>query len=341
MTIKKHSYSFLIVDHNSDDRLFVRNTLKDFLKEPSITEADCYSEAQSYLNEPDLHFDAVLLDPTFTEKSTEQVISDILKYGKETPIIILTKDREHSFRSIAYRLGISDYLVKENLTATELYRSVLFNVEHRRTLVDLKESEKRYSDLFHMSPLPMFVINVENFRFLDVNNSAIDHYGYSEDEFLSMTLADIGSDGESEKLQNILKDHDFSQPLDATANHHTKNGDTIYVEIQSNPITFKGQRAHILLAKDITDQVKYIQAIQKQNDKLKDISWVQSHVVRAPLARMMGLIDMLKSDIETDLDKDELFDHLLDSAEEFDKIIHEISKKAEKVDYNIEKARNI
>jgi light-regulated signal transduction histidine kinase (bacteriophytochrome) len=87
--------------------------------------------------------------------------------------------------------------------------------------------------------------------------------------------------------------------------------------------------------------VKFIQTIQKQNDKLKSIAWIQSHIVRAPLARMMGLIDMLKEDIPTDIDEKELLGYLLDSASELDKIIHDISEKAEEVDYNIEKARNV
>jgi len=334
-------YSFLIVDNDPDDRLFVHNALNKHLHHPNLIETDCFSEVKSYLSDPETQFHAVLLDPTLPNYSGEVFVRDMLTLCAGIPIIILTKNIDPSFKATSYRLGISDYLIKENLTSSELYRSVLYNVEHRKTLTDLKDSEKRYTDLFHLSPLPMFVIDVESLFFLDVNNAAINYYGYSEAEFQSMTIKDISPEGDMNKFDELIETNDLSQPITITTHHQKKSGEFIYVEIQTNPIVFKGKNANILLANDITDQVKFIQTIQKQNDKLKSIAWIQSHIVRAPLARMMGLIDMLKEDIPTDIDEKELLGYLLDSARELDKIIHDISEKAEEVDYNIEKARNV
>lgn len=79
---------------------------------------------------------------------------------------------------------------------------------------------------------------------------------------------------------------------------------------------------------DITALNVYIKTIENHNRKLKEISWTQSHVVRAPLARIMGLIDLLQNheDIE---DKCYLLDNILSSARELDAIIRKISSKAE------------
>ena len=81
---------------------------------------------------------------------------------------------------------------------------------------------------------------------------------------------------------------------------------------------------------DITDRKNHLIAIENHNRRLKEIAWTQSHVVRAPLAKVMGLVDMLKN-YRDDLDNiDELFDNILISANELDSIIRDIAVQTEK-----------
>ena len=63
--------------------------------------------------------------------------------------------------------------------------------ERRRAERELRESEATFRQLFHANPLPMFVCDVDSFAFLAVNETALRHYGYAEDEFLAMTLRDL------------------------------------------------------------------------------------------------------------------------------------------------------
>lgn len=81
---------------------------------------------------------------------------------------------------------------------------------------------------------------------------------------------------------------------------------------------------------DITDRVTYIQALERTNKRLKDISWMQSHVVRAPLARLMGLAELLSAD-KLDPEQSDLLSKLMESASELDQVIKEIVKKAENI----------
>jgi hypothetical protein len=74
--------------------------------------------------------------------------------------------------------------------------------------------------------------------------------------------------------------------------HRKKSGELINVEIQLAPFKFKGVESTIGIATDITERLSYIKAIEHQNEKLHKISWMQSHVIRAPLARIMALIPM-------------------------------------------------
>jgi PAS domain S-box-containing protein len=79
----------------------------------------------------------------------------------------------------------------------------------------------------------------------------------------------------------------------------------------------------------------YVEAIEKQNQKLQEIAWIQSHVVRAPLARIMGLIDLLKNHAITDKEKLDAMTYIYDSSVEFDTVIRDIINNTEKVTLSI------
>lgn len=75
--------------------------------------------------------------------------------------------------------------------------------------------------------------------------------------------------------------------------------------------------------------VKTNNAIKKQNEELKSIAWIQSHVVRVPLARLMGLVEILKLDeTSEDLSKEDIVEYISKSAIELDEIIKDITQKA-------------
>jgi light-regulated signal transduction histidine kinase (bacteriophytochrome) len=75
----------------------------------------------------------------------------------------------------------------------------------------------------------------------------------------------------------------------------------------------------------------YIRAIEEQNKKLKEIAWMQSHVVRAPLARIMALINCLRKRRKGEMKTPEVLNHIMGSATELDNIIREIVNKSEQV----------
>ncbi len=87
---------------------------------------------------------------------------------------------------------------------------------------------------------------------------------------------------------------------------------------------------------DITERNRRIKAIQAQNEKLKEIAWTQSHIVRAPLARLMGLVMEIQKNEMSEEESSELMKHILNSAEELDEIIRNIVVKS-KIVLNLEK----
>lgn len=81
-------------------------------------------------------------------------------------------------------------------------------------------------------------------------------------------------------------------------------------------------------ARDITERVQHIEAIEEQNAKLKEIAFIQSHLVRAPLAKIMALSSLVKNDLIEEGELDEVLDHLVTSTEELDEVIRKTTKKA-------------
>lgn len=109
---------------------------------------------------------------------------------------------------------------------------------------------------------------------------------------------------------------------------YDKKGSEYWVSLNMTPVTdHTGKVTHwISIQRDIAESMKYIKAIEEQNKKFKEIAWIQSHMVRAPLARVMGLLDLLKNQRPGD-EMDILIEHLTNSARDLDSVIVKIADK--------------
>jgi PAS domain S-box-containing protein len=125
----------------------------------------------------------------------------------------------------------------------------------QRTAEALSETEARYQILFHKNPLPMWVFDLETLAFLDVNEAAIQKYGYSSEEFLSMTVRDLVEPPELPTMLAHLSGPKARDPARGlTVKHVKKDGGMICVEIDSRVVTFSGREAKLALANDITER---------------------------------------------------------------------------------------
>jgi len=196
----------------------------------------------------------------------------------------------------------------------------------------LHESEEHYKSLFNLNPSPMWVLDSESFRFLQVNEAAIKNYGYTNEEFLSMTVEDIKMEDDMEEFENDLKKNvQQGNPLSIFTRHRRKNKEEFYVEVIFNRIPFKGKTGILTIAEDITIQVDYIKAIEIQNDKLREIAWIQSHKVRSPLSTILGLVDLLNYELPEDELKETLHGILV-SAQKLDNVIRETNENTSAYD---------
>jgi PAS domain S-box-containing protein len=125
----------------------------------------------------------------------------------------------------------------------------------RRAEETLHQSEERSRLLFATIPHPAYVFDVATLEFLEVNNAAVQQYGYSHDEFLGMRTTDIAPADDTERFQRRL--HQQLSLVTGGAGqwkHQSKDGRAIDVEIHFHDINYDSHTARLAIAQDVTER---------------------------------------------------------------------------------------
>jgi PAS domain S-box-containing protein len=134
----------------------------------------------------------------------------------------------------------------------------------------LVASELKFRNFFNLAPIPMWVIDPQTNKFMFVNKAATEHYKYSDQEFLNMTIFDIrrGKDflKESEDVKRI-KEETLNLTQDKTAkynfNHLKKDGERIEVEIYTSPIVINDRKCILVISIDVTERNQFENRLTK------------------------------------------------------------------------------
>ena len=135
-----------------------------------------------------------------------------------------------------------------------------------------RHNEEYYRLLFVANPLPMWVFEIASGRFLAVNREACRRYGYSEAEFLAMTIADIRSPSDAAQLDAIRSLRPAGHRDLGAWRHRRKNGEVIDVEIMSDDIAFSGRDARLVLAKDVTELMRTTSALRESEERFEYVA---------------------------------------------------------------------
>jgi len=112
---------------------------------------------------------------------------------------------------------------------------------------------------FINTPAPMWVYSQETLEFLEVNDAAIEKYGYSRDEFLKMNIRDIRPESEVIKLEMSLKTVALGERVDSGAwLHQDKSGKTFYMHLHGTSFNFEGSNARLVTAFDVDEKISVL-----------------------------------------------------------------------------------
>ena len=140
-----------------------------------------------------------------------------------------------------------------------------------------EESITGYSILFDHNPSPMWIYDVTTLRILKINNAAVKTYGYTEDEFLTMTIRDIRPRADYETFNSFINDRGISEAKfqgfssSGIWKHVTKSGEIIYVEINGDSIKHKNYDSRIIVATNITERIHYQEQMKLREQFLSSL----------------------------------------------------------------------
>lgn len=226
-----------------------------------------YRTTRENLARPDAFWEAVYEDPVFREEIRKKVLDGTASGDEER---MTWEDVP-----IARRGEETHFITARNIPVPgkPLVISTVWDVTERKQAEELvKKSEAQYRLLFENNPLPMWVYDLETLRFLAVNEAATLKYGYSKEEFLSMTLMDIRpAEDVSALVENVAEASDVFQDT-GPWRHRTKDGQIVFVEIISHSMDYFGKPARLVMVNDITERKQAEEALQASQKLLQDIT---------------------------------------------------------------------
>ena len=149
--------------------------------------------------------------------------------------------------------------------------------------------DQAYRSIFQSSSLPMWVYDLQTLAFLEVNDAALRQYGYSREEFLAMTIADIRPPEDVPHLLRHLEASGFTSHSSGIWRHCRKDGSLIAVEVVAHPLEFAGRRAKAIVALDVTARVE-MQAEVAERTRLAALA--------AETATALGLAETLHDGLQ-------------------------------------------
>ncbi len=263
----------LVVEDNLGDFILVKEYLHDSIPNAVVHHADTLETAIATIENH--YVDVILLDLSLPDASGIDTFHQINKRASEIPIIVLTgfEDTDLALETVKY--GAQDYIVKDDSNPMLLSKSIKYSIERRKVFARMKKSEEQYKFLFHNNPLPMLAFDKESLRFLMVNEAAIQHYGYSEEDFLSMTTTDLRPVEHPLKKGLRVSSGPFekkSPMFQAEQTHVKKDGEHIDVEIVKHDIQIDGYEAILIVINDVTARNKARKQLKENEKMLRTIS---------------------------------------------------------------------
>jgi two-component system, cell cycle sensor histidine kinase and response regulator CckA len=262
----------LVEDSPSDAKLIVETLKKANLPVEAERIEDEASLRAALASES---FNVILADWSLPHFSALAALAVVKELSVDLPFIVVSGTIGEEAAVDALRRGAHDFVLKEHMArlAPAIERELRehdVRVAHRRALEALRQSEARHRVLFDGSPLPKWVFELDTLRFVEVNEAAVRTYGYSRDEFRSLTLRDIRPPEELPSLERVLPFGQDAPPTHGVYRHRKKDGTIFEAEVHGQTIRFGERHYRIAVIRDVTEHRRLEEQL-RQSQKMEAV----------------------------------------------------------------------
>ncbi len=171
-------------------------------------------------------------------------------------------------REVPLEISFSQVSADDQRVFTAIVRDV---TERQRAEAALQKQNEEYRILFESNPCPMYLCAEGTLEFLAVNEAAVKHYGYSREEFLTMTAKDIRPLEKVPGLLAYVGAHPERNDVAGVWKHLRKDGSLIDVDVNWQKLDFAGRPAYMVMANDITEQKRAEIAMRESEERYREL----------------------------------------------------------------------
>lgn len=128
-------------------------------------------------------------------------------------------------------------------------------VQVQNSQKELQEKADSYKLLFEKNPMPMWIMSTTTFKILDVNEAAVNHYGYPKEEFLRLNATDLRPEEDISKFLGMVPKQLEGRKKHGIWRHKKKDGTVIMVNMVTDDTMYKNETATLTLAEDVTERL--------------------------------------------------------------------------------------
>lgn len=215
--------------------------------------------------------EVVLLGSPYADGNGLAAVRVLHAASPDSAIVLVSANEDEEFRAALLESGGTDCIARDEVERRILRRVLRNAVSRARLERETRLHEAQLSTLFDLNPQPMWVYDAQTLKFLAVNQVAVRSYGYSEDEFLSMTIADIRASDEAGRLRSHVAAGLSQHHPEGLWRHRDRNGDEIEVEVSAQAVPLWGPNARLVQARNVTAERRAIRAIETSERRFRDL----------------------------------------------------------------------